>query len=114
MKDIKEIVTRLSGHRNRACYPVLCCAAEVVRKYQPHEPQMKLVLAEAKLMMKDGKQRKENSLFKALPRALDDIWENGDRKELEKVFGRKVIDRPTPRELVCQIAEYAWEPKTAA
>ena len=24
MKDIKEIVTRLSGHRNRACYPVLC------------------------------------------------------------------------------------------
>jgi len=114
MKDIKEIVTRLSGHRNRACYGVLCCAAEVVRKYQPYEPQMKAVLAEVKGMIKDGKAKKESSLSKALSRALDDIWESGDQQELEKVFEHQVIDRPTPRELVCRIAEYAWKQETVA
>ena len=75
---------------------------------------MKTILAEVKDMMRDGKERKDSSLSKALSRALEDIWENGDRQELEKLFGYKDMVRPTPRELVCRIAEYAWKREPAA
>lgn len=40
------------------------------------------------------------------PRAARDIWDFGDRRELEKIYGRPVPSPPTPRELVLQISQF--------
>ncbi len=55
MKEIKQIVARISGHRNRECYTILCYAVEAARQYQPQEPKMKVILADVVDMMEEKK-----------------------------------------------------------
>ena len=86
MKEIKQIVARISGHRNRECYTILCYAVEAARHYQPQEPKMKVILADVVDMMEEKKEL--STLSKALSRVAADIWEHGDHQELWKVFGR--------------------------
>ena len=106
MKEIKQIVARISGHRNRECYTILCYAVEAARHYQPQEPKMKVILADVVDMMEEKKEL--STLSKALSRVAADIWEHGDHQELWKVFGRQTVDPPTPKELVFRLAEYVW------
>lgn len=106
MKEIKQIVARISGHRNRECYTILCYAVEAARHYQLQEPKMKVILADVVDMMEEKKEL--STLSKALSRVAADIWEHGDHQELWKVFGRQTVDPPTPKELVFRLAEYVW------
>ena len=76
MKEIKKLVTELSGHRGRECYYILCLAVYVVLIAQPVEPQMKQVWAEVKV--RAGK-KSPKTVSKAISRAVSDIWENGER-----------------------------------
>lgn len=71
MKEIKEAVARISGHRNQACYTALCYAAEAARRYQPQEPRMKTILADAAAQM--GAPGGVSTLSKALSRVTRDI-----------------------------------------
>ena len=104
MKEIKKIVTQISGRRNKSCYADLCYAVDVARRYQPQEPPMSVILSETKATA----EKSELALSKALSRAAKDIWEYGDCQELEKIYDRQVTEQPTPRELVYRLAEYVW------
>ncbi len=106
MKEVKQIVSELSGRRNKECYYILCCAVEVARKYQPEEPKMKVIWAQVK--EQTGK-RQEKTVSKALSRAVDDIWEHGDRQKLQEIYGHPIPERPTPKEMVYRLAEYVWK-----
>jgi len=104
MKRIKRMVTKISGHRGRECYYTLCCAVNAAIRYQPNEPPMKVLCADIHMWSrKDIK-----SIERNLCRAVDDIWEFGDREELNALYGRIVTEKPTPKDLVCVIAEYIW------
>lgn len=107
MKEIKETVARISGRRNQACYTVLCYAAEAACRCQPQEPQMKTILRDAAARM--GTAETPATLSKALSRVMRDIWDHGDRRELEKLFGGPLVEQPTPRALVLRLAEAAWQ-----
>lgn len=111
MKEIKETIARISGHRNQACYMVLCYAAEAACRYQPQEPQMKTILADAASRM--GMAETPGTLSKALSRVMRDIWDHGDRRELEKLFGGELVEQPAPRALVLRLAETAWQKRPA-
>ena len=111
MKEIKETFARISGHRNQACYTVLCYAAEAACRYQPQEPQMKTILADAAARM--GMVEMPGTLSKALSRVMRDIWDHGDRRELEKLFGGELVEQPAPRALVLRLAEAAWQKRPA-
>lgn len=111
MKEIKETVARISGHRNQACYTVLCYAAEAACRYQPQEPQMKTILADAAARI--GMVEMPGTLSKALSRVMRDIWDHGDRRELEKLFGGELVEQPAPRALVLRLAEAAWQKRPA-
>lgn len=104
MNTIRHIITELSGRRNKECYYVLCCAVEIAYFYAPEEPLMKVILTD--VSKKLGKSNTK-SVSKALSRAVEDIWDYGDREKLRQIYSREVLDRPTPKELVYRIAEYA-------
>jgi len=76
---------------------------ETALKYAPEEPQMKVILAEVAAII--GKNNPK-TVAKALSRAVDDIWEHGDREKLEEIYGRANPERPAPKELVYRLAEY--------
>ena len=105
MKEIKKLVTELSGHRGRECYYILCLAVYVVLIAQPVEPQMKQVWAEVKV--RAGK-KSPKTVSKAISRAVSDIWENGERHKLCEIFGRPVEEKPVPRDVVLVLAQSVW------
>lgn len=45
---------------------------------------------------------------KALSRVTTDIWDFGNRDKLRELYGRPVLERPTPKELVWVLAYYCW------
>ena len=105
MKEIKKLVTELSGHRGRECYYILCLAVEVVLDSQPDEPQMKQVWTEVR--SRSGK-NSPKTVSRALSRAVDDIWEHGARGKLCEIFGRPVEEKPSPKDVVLVLAQYIW------
>ena len=46
------------------------------------------------------------AVSKALSRVAADIWDFGNRDKLCQVYGRPVIEQPTPKELVFVLAAY--------
>ncbi len=105
MQEIKRVITELSGNRGKECYYILCCAVKFVRDCQPEEPQMKAVCEEVR---KETGKNSSKTVSKALSRAVDDIWEEGDHKRLEEIYGRPVLECPSPRELILRVAQYVW------
>ena len=47
-----------------------------------------------------------NAISKALSRVTADIWEYGNRDRLQQIYGRPVLEQPTPKELVSVLAVY--------
>lgn len=111
MKEIKQVVTEISGRRGTAPYYALCCAVEIAIRHQPKEPQMKTLWME--IQAREG--GSITSISRALSRAVDDIWEHGNRKKLDEIYGHIVVEKPTPKELVFVLAQYMWteEPKVS-
>ena len=69
LQEIMQLVTEISGRRNKGCYYVLCWAIEAVRERQPGGMQMKEVCA---VINKDVGMT-PGAAAKALSRAVDDI-----------------------------------------
>ena len=105
MHEIMRLVGEISGRRNKSCYYVLCRAVEAVRDRQPEDIQMKTVCA----MICRRVGMTPSAAAKALSRAVDDIWDFGDRDKLRAIYGRPVAERPTPKELVNVLAQYLWK-----
>ncbi len=46
------------------------------------------------------------AISKALSRVTADIWDYGNRDKLQQIYGRPVLEQPTPKELVSVLAVY--------
>ena len=46
------------------------------------------------------------AISKALSRVTADIWVYGNRDKLQQIYGRPVLEQPTPKELVSVLAVY--------
>ena len=106
MKEIKKLVTEISGRRGKECYFILCCAVEAALLNQPNEPPMKYICAAVR---ERTEKKSDRAVSKALSRAVDDIWENGDRKRLEQIYARPILEKPAPRDMVLVLAQYLWK-----
>lgn len=84
MKEIKQIVARISGHRNRECYTILCYAVEAARHYQPQEPKMKVILADVVDMMEE-KKRTEHAFQGLVSSCSGHLGAWGPSRALESV-----------------------------
>ena len=52
---------------------------------------------------------KPHLVAREIARAVEEIWEHGDREMLREVLGHKVIDKPTPAEVMQALANYIAE-----
>ena len=52
------------------------------------------------------------AISKALSRVTADIWDYGNRDKLQQIYGRPVLEQPTPKELVSVLAVYCQAPET--
>ncbi|WP_434310787.1 sporulation initiation factor Spo0A C-terminal domain-containing protein [Hominifimenecus sp. rT4P-3] len=44
-----------------------------------------------------------------IARAVEDCWEHGNRKELERIAGRRLTEKPSPGELILYFYNYCLE-----
>lgn len=103
-KNTSMAIQRISGHRGKSCYYILNLAVTVAERCMPSEPQMKVICAEtARLCGKNTA-----AVWKALSRAVDDIWMYGDREELGRTLGHLPRERPSPRDFVLSLACWLW------
>lgn len=103
-KNASRMIQSISGHRGKSCYYVLTLAVTVAMRCMPTEPQMKVICTEtARLCGKNTA-----AVWKALSRAIDDIWQYGDREALSRSLGYLPREKPSPRDLVLSLACQLW------
>ena len=90
MKNVKKLVSQISGRVGKKCYVPFCYAVYVARSYQPDEPSMNIICNDVKELTK---MNSASSVSKALSRATEDIWENGNRANIEKIFNRPLFEK---------------------
>jgi len=104
MKKYAMEIAQFAGRRGRTCYEALDCAVEIAVRYLPKEVPIKDICREAA-----GVCHKEaDALYKALSRVPKDIWEYGNRENLETIIGYTLCERPSPKELVFSLAQAFW------
>ena len=104
MKCIQREVACISGRRGKSCYYVLCCVVKTAIQYLPAEISMQELCSEAG----DLCGKKKEAVLKALSRATKDIWEYGNRQELNRVMGHDLYEKPSPKDLVIALAQLLW------
>ena len=103
-KNASRMIQSISGHRGKSCYYVLTQAVTVAIRCMPAEPQMKVICTEtARLCGKNTA-----AVWRALSRAIDDIWQYGDREALARSLGDRPREKPSPRDLVLSLACQLW------
>lgn len=103
-KNASRMIQSISGHRGKSCYYVLTQAVTVAIRCMPAEPQMKVICTETGRLC--GKNTA--AVWKALSRAIDDIWQYGDRDALARSLGYLPREKPSPRDIVLSLACQLW------
>ena len=104
MRKYAVEIAQFAGKRSRDCYDVLACAVEVARFHLPKESRMNEICAEAGRLC--GKE--ETAVYQAICRAVNDIWEYGNIRNLEKAICYTLCVKPSPKELVTSLAQAFW------
>ena len=103
-EDILRTVEKISGKLSRDCYYDLCCLVKAAIPRMPGTFSMETLYPEAQRYS----EKEKDTLAKALSRAEEDIWDCGDRAELQKLFQRVLREKPTPKDLVRVLALSVW------
>lgn len=109
VKRVAWVVANFSGRRGKNSYTVLCQVLERALAAMPEERSMGALCQEVGQLT--GK--KTETVYKALSRAARDIWENGDRQALEQAVGYRLLEEPSPKELVMSLTQAMWCPEPA-
>lgn len=104
MRKVAQVITCISGRRNKKGYRVLCQVIEAALQYMPEERPLGALCEE--VGRPDG--IKGETVYKALARVTQDIWENGDRQELERTMGYRLWEEPSPKEMVMALVQTMW------
>ena len=108
-EDILRTVEKISGKLSRDCYYDLCCLVKAAIPRMPGTFSMETLYPEAQRYS----EKEKDTLAKALSRAEEDIWDCGDRAELQKLFQRVLREKPTPKDLVRVLALSVWRRRKA-
>ncbi len=123
-EDILRTVEKISGKLSRDCYYDLCCLVKAAIPRMPGTFSMETLYPEAQRYS----EKEKDTLAKALSRAAEDIWDCGDRAELQKdlvrvlalsVWRRRKAVRPQVRYQVLEtrhprrfgFSGESWEPE---
>lgn len=96
----------LNGLHGRKHNRILCQVVEAGLCHMPGELSLGTLCAEVGAQTN----KQGDTVYKALTRTVRDIWEHGDRKELERLMGYRLTEaEPTVKELVTALIGTLWE-----
>ena len=106
MQKIRSIVNLISGKKRKSECDDLSFAIYIAFLHQPNEIPLKAVFKE----MKERKLTTKSvaALERSISRVADDVWCFGNRETLNTIYGREVIEKPMPKDLVYVISQYCW------
>lgn len=104
MDRVNQVIRSISGHDAKKGYHMLRQAVRIALAWLPERPAMKEIAREIASCAEPPV--KEKSVEHALERTAADIWCYGCRKNLERIFGRPLVEQPTAKSLVLTVAEY--------
>ncbi len=107
MDRINQVIRSISGHDAKKGYQLFRLAVRITLERLPEHPDMKELSREIASGLEPP--IKEKSVATALQRAAADIWCYGCRKNLERIFGRPLVEQPTAKSMILIVAEYIYE-----
>lgn len=102
-QSIDSCIGRIAGHPTHIGYQYLSKAVHLVLQYGYPTRSLTIFLY-PKISEETG--ATAHNVARAIARAVEDCWEHGSRRELEKVAGRHLPEKPTPGELVYYLVRY--------
>ena len=109
MKKLLQEIARVGGKKGRTGYLVLCKVVEAAIRAMPGDWMIRDLCEE--VGRESGKSG--GAVYRALARTVREIWEEGDREELEELLGYPFYEAPSAKELVAALAQTLWCRETA-
>lgn len=103
-KEIYRLVVGISGRPTSTGYRQLTLAIALVvqKKEFPIRCLTSILYPE---VAKETGSTSQN-VARNIARAVEDCWEHGDRKEMERIAGRRLTEKPSPGELILYFYNY--------
>lgn len=101
MKEVSQELAGIGGTKHRKGYRLFCSVIAAAIRSMPEDRSMQELCEE--VGAEYGK--KGGTVYKALARTVKDIWENGNRKELERIIGYSLYEELSPKEMVMGLAQ---------
>ena len=112
MEELARMISELSNHSGREGYGILYLVVEEAWKHQPTTPRM---LELCGSVMQAAGTRDPKTVYRALVRAVDDIWENETaRAAAARYFHRQMMEKPSPKDLVAALARHLHSRQSSA
>ena len=102
MRNVERELGKLHGRNHNR---ILCHVVSAALSHMPEEILLGDLCAEVGVEM--GKH--QEAVYKALTRTAHDIWEHGDREELERLMGYRQVTEPSVKELVMVLVQTLWQ-----
>ncbi|WP_434311485.1 sporulation initiation factor Spo0A C-terminal domain-containing protein [Hominifimenecus sp. rT4P-3] len=102
-ESIETLIYWIAGRPTRVGYRYLTAAIEIV--LEDGYPIRSLTTSlYPKIAERTG--ATTHSVARGLARAVDDCWEYGNRNALEQLVGRRLLEKPSPGEMIYYLVRY--------
>ena len=105
MDRIEDSIRSFGGHQYKVCYKDLCCVIGVAKEYQPDHLKMEVIMREAS---KKTRRCSPKTMWRSVSRAVEDLWESGDKDALTAYQRCWRGYRPKPQEFIEVISRNIW------
>lgn len=99
---VRQLLSQIGLSCNRETYRTLTLMVEGALRSGRDNVQMKAL----HIYAAENSGKSLSSITRAISRAMDDLWINGDRDELTDLLGKPLTSRPRPRDLVTCLRDY--------
>ena len=101
MNNIERLIMSFGGHQHRVCFRVLCVAIEVAMKHSHDLPEMKTIAIE---VYQKTHKWKADTVLRSLSRAVNNLWDYGNRNALVSFQPCWDGYKPFPQEFIFVVA----------
>ena len=108
MDRIESIIASFGGHQYRDCYKDLYQAISIEKEYLPQTPKMQELVGVISASSRT-KKRQPRTIWRSLARAIEDLWDYGDKAVLMSYHRSWTRYRPKPQEFIETIARFLRE-----
>lgn len=101
----QQALHSIRGRHHLSCYDIMEHAVDLAVESYPAKPSMKVIGRE--VAHRADKPLSPSAVSRAMSRAAQDIWDNGSRENLTKIYGHPLREQPTAQSVIYTLSEYA-------